>query len=370
MVNVFDTHRLLYRNAVLRAYDAANPTTRIDFFNGDVNIGNEVYTNENGYLFYEAGGRQPIENLNVNGSAIIKVSLDGGHNFDITWQFIDNTAQTVAPADIHDMTYRGSDGARATWNITQADCDLPDYLLKSEYETGIWGEQELAVADGIITPGLWTHVITILSEAPASIIIDTMRLRAGQIITIRSRRNCTLNIRTGSGPYEEFAASIDHTYLLINRYSAEQTIAGLTFIDITPHTDAEVRALARTAVPIRTQKSIFIRQTESNQQFDLTSEFDNGITESPVYIFHSADSNYGGMSIMLPSASFVGTAEIVLDLNYDDITVGPTVNVQAYNSNIINITVPSSPGQYVYHLKLVAWQNRFSNRRHKLILET
>lgn len=370
MVNVLDTHRILYRNAVLRAYDAANPTTRINFFDSDTNIGTEVYTNENGYLFYESNGRQPIECLSVDGDAIIKVSLDGGNNFDITWQITDNTAESAELADIHSMTYRGSDGARATWNITQADCDLPDYLLKSEYNTGIWGEQELAVADGIITPGLWTHVITILSEAPANIVVDTMRLRAGQMITIRSRRSCTLNIRTGSGPYEEFAVSADHTYLLINRYSAEQTTAGLTLIDITPHTDAEIKTLAKAAVPVRTQKNIFIRQTESNQQFDLTSEFTNGIAESPVYIFHSSDSNYGDMSIMLPSASFYGTAEIVLDLNYDDITVGPTVNVQAYNSNIINITVPSSPGQYVYHLKLIAWQNRFSNRRHKLILET
>ena len=131
MVNVLDTHRVLYRNAVLRAYDAANPTTRIHFFNIDNDIGDEVYTNENGYLFYESGGRQPIECLNVDGDAIIKVSLDGGTNFDITWQVNDSTDQYVKTDDMHTMTYRGPDGIRKNWYILQADCDLPDYVLKS-----------------------------------------------------------------------------------------------------------------------------------------------------------------------------------------------------------------------------------------------
>lgn len=374
MVNVFDTHRLLYRNAVLRAYDAANPTTRIDFFNGDVNIGNEVYTNENGYLFYEAGGRQPIENLNVDGSAIIKVSLDGGNNFSITWQVDDKTSQYVEESDVHDMTYRGSDNTRKTWHPLQADCALPDYLLKSEYHDGIWGEQEIAIGSGMgsILLTEWTHIITILAAAPNAIAFTNVRLRAGQVITINANKDCTLNLVVGHGPGVNHSVYKDHTYLLFNMYVTESSDTGVELIDVTynPMSDADVETLAKAAVPVRKQKSITIQQTESDQHFDLTSEFDNGITESPVYIHHYAASNYGNMSIELPSASFAGTAEIVLDLNYDDINVGPTVNVQAYNSNIVSITVPSSPGQYVYHLKLVAWYNELNVRQHKLILET
>ena len=371
MVNVLDTHRMQYRNAVLRAYDADNPTTRIDFFNGDVNIGNEVYTNENGYLFYEAGGRQPIENLNVNGSAIIKVSLDDGHRFGITWQVEDNTGLYVEESDVHDMTYRGSDNTRKTWQPLQADCALPDYLLKSEYHDGIWGEQEIAIGAGTgsITLSEWTHVITILSTAPSTIVFTNVTLRAGQVVTIHANRNCTLNIIIGHGPGVDRSVLQDHTYLLFNKYATEDTDAGLTLIDVT--SDATyIETVAKAAVPVRRQKSIYIEQTESDQQFDLSSEFTNGITESPVYIRHLAEQNYGGMTITLPMASFAGTAEIVLDLNYDDITVGPTVNVQVYNSNIISITVPSAAGQYVYHLKLIAWYELGSTRQHKLVLET
>lgn len=230
MVNVLDTHRMQYRNAVLRAYDAANPTTRINFFNGDVNIGNEVYTNENGYLFYEAGGRQPVENLNVNRSAIIKVSLDGGNNFDITWQVEDNSGLYVEESDVHDMTYRGSDNTRKTWQPLQADCDLPDYLLKSEYHDGIWGEQEIAIGTDttVITFAEWAHAVTILSTAPNNIRITNPRLRAGQIVTITVKKDCVLAITTGPGAPVNHQVYKDCTYILQNRYNTESTDAGLT----------------------------------------------------------------------------------------------------------------------------------------------
>lgn len=235
MVNVLDTHRLQYRNAVLRAYDAANPTTRIDFFNGDVNIGNEVYTNENGYLFYEAGGRQPIENLNVNGSAIIKVSLDDGHHFGITWQVDDKTSLYVEESDIHNMTYRGSDNTRKTWQPLQADCVLPDYLLKSEYHDGVWGEQEIAIGTdtSVITLEDWAHVITILTTAPNTITISNPRMRAGQAVIIIAKKNCTLNIVTGPGAPVAHSVYAGRIYVLVNRYETENTTAGLSLIDIT-----------------------------------------------------------------------------------------------------------------------------------------
>ena len=51
MINIFDTHRLLYRNAQLRAFKKDAPTVPLSFKNYDgEDIGNIVYTNENGYL--------------------------------------------------------------------------------------------------------------------------------------------------------------------------------------------------------------------------------------------------------------------------------------------------------------------------------
>lgn len=242
MVNAFDTHRMLYRNAVLIAYDVDNPTTRINFFDGNVDIGTEVYTNENGYLFYESNGRQPVECLNVDGNAIIKVSLDGGNNFDITWRVYDDSSRYVEETDIHDMTYRGADSTRKTWHPLQANCDLPDYLLKAEYRSGLWAEQEMAIGTGtaLITAENWTHIITITNDAPDTIAITNGRLRAGQVITIIPKKTCTLSIITGPGGPVNHEVSKDKVYLLFNKYTAETTDAGLTLIPTTPECDTFV----------------------------------------------------------------------------------------------------------------------------------
>ena len=235
MVNALDTHRMLYRNAVLIAYDAANPTTRIDFFDGDTDIGTEVYTNENGYLFYESNGRQPVECLNVNGDAIIKVSLDGGDNFDITWKIYDDSSRYIEETDVRDMTYRGDDSTRKTWHPLQADCNLPDYLLKAEYRSGLWAEQEIAIGTGtaLITAENWTNIITITNAAPDAIAITNSRLRAGQVITIIPKKTCTLSIITGPGGPVNHEVSEGTVYLLFNKYVTETTDAGLTLIPTT-----------------------------------------------------------------------------------------------------------------------------------------
>ena len=59
MINVFDTHRLPYRNAMLKAYDLNDGTTPLDFYNITDNteptesIGTTVYTKRSGlYLLW------------------------------------------------------------------------------------------------------------------------------------------------------------------------------------------------------------------------------------------------------------------------------------------------------------------------------
>ena len=351
MVNALDTHRMLYRNAVLRAYDAANPTTRVNFFNGDVDIGDEVYTNENGYLFYESGGRQPIECLNVAGDTIIKVSVDGGHNFDITWQVEDKAAGFVDETDIHNMTYRGSDGTRKTWQILQADCDLPDYLLKSEYHTGIWGEQEVAVSNAIIVPEIWTHVITILSTAPAAIAVDAVRLRAG------------------SGPSEALTVLNGHTYLLINTYATEGTTAGLALLDITnnPITAANINDLAKAAVPVRVQESLQLEQQATDEVIAVSSI--DALHKSPLYIYLESNGNYGDCTVELPQADFVGTLQIVLDMNASVLQVSDSKVTLTVGTSSVVIAKPAL-GQSLAFVKLICWQNQNSVRYHKLIVET
>ena len=130
--------------------------------------------------------------------------------------------------------YRGSDNTRKTWHPLQADCALPDYLLKSEYHDGIWGEQEMAIGAGTgsVILNEWTHVITILSTAPDAIAFTNVRLRAGQVITIKAAKDCTLNLIVGHGPGINHNVYKDCTYLLFNMYATESSDAGLTLTQI------------------------------------------------------------------------------------------------------------------------------------------
>ena len=74
--SVTDTHRLMYRNATIRALDLSDRTTPVPFFNVTdqelpVNdIGYEVHTDAAGYLYSGANSR-PIQCLAVNKSVII-----------------------------------------------------------------------------------------------------------------------------------------------------------------------------------------------------------------------------------------------------------------------------------------------------------
>lgn len=375
MVNVFDTHRMLYRNAVLRAYDKANPTTRIDFYNNDVNVGNEVYTNENGYLFYESGGRQIIECLNVDGDAIIKVSLDGGNSFSITWEIDDETAQYAQLTDIHDMTYRGNDGIRKRWDPTQADCTLPDYLLKNEYQNGIWGEQEIAIGAGMtsLTLAEWAHVITITTTAPNTITITNVRLRAGQSVHIIAKKVCTLAIRTGIGPAVNHSITANHTYVLINNYGTENSDAGLQLFDITYNSlsTTDVENIVKEVLPIRDQKNIYRTQSDAGQVYDFTSEFPDGLSQSPIFIWNYIPADLIDVTINLPSANFNGSAYIIVEHQCAiELSFGSPFKLQVGNSNIISATIPKEPGRYSFVIRLVAWQDATHVRHHMLYLET
>lgn len=374
MVNVFDTHRMLYRNAVLRAYDKANPTTRIDFYNNDVNIGNEVYTNENGYLFYESGGRQVIECLNVDGDAIIKVSLDGGNSFSITWEIDDKTAQYAQLSDIHDMTYRGDDGTRKRWDPIQSDCTLPDYLLKNEYQNGIWGEQEIAIGAGMtsLTLAEWAHVITITTTAPDTITITNVRLRAGQSVHIIAKKVCTLAIRTGIGPAVNHSITANHTYVLVNDYGTENSEAGLRLVDVTnnPITTAEVENIVKEVLPIRDQKNISRIQSDAGQVYDFTSEFPDGLSQSPIYIYNYIPTDLIDVTMNLPSANFNGSAYIIVVHQCNvELSFASPFKLQVGNSNIISTYIPKEPGYYTFIIRLVAWQQT-AIRHHALFLET
>ena len=99
-MQVFDTHRLLYKNAQIRAYSLATPTTPISFKDDtDTDIGNIVYTNENGYIC-RSSDMQTVKCLKLSESAIVQVSLDGGNNWPIEWVIEDTLTLSKAPMSI------------------------------------------------------------------------------------------------------------------------------------------------------------------------------------------------------------------------------------------------------------------------------
>lgn len=164
--SVTDTHRLMYRNATIRALDLSDRTTPVPFFNITdqelpVNdIGYEVHTDAAGYLYYGANS-QPIQCLAVNKSVIIQVDITGNNAWDIEWVLrIEDTDEYVRVEDLHKVFY--ADGTLA-WDPTLDDWHLPDYALKTDIGRGEWAEGEMIVTEDtpeILTIDKWTHVIT------------------------------------------------------------------------------------------------------------------------------------------------------------------------------------------------------------------
>lgn len=227
MIQLFDTHRLPYRNAKLRAWDLATKTARVNFQNYNsqdlewTNIGTDVSTDESGYLFYGSGAHK-VECLGVAEPAIVDVSLDGGQSYLI--QFViqaDHDPSAVHIDDISGLTFKNSRGNNEVYNPVSGPKTLPDYLRRDEYHSGYWAEGTVLLdEDAAVTLTNWTHLILIPNGASHDTYVLTLQnptgtsnkiLRAGQVIVIRAQQAVTLQI---NGADHELAAA--HTYLLHN----------------------------------------------------------------------------------------------------------------------------------------------------------
>ena len=351
MIIALDTHRVLYRNAVLRAYDKANPTTRVDFFDDETNVGNEVYTDENGYLFYSNNGRQPIKCLTVAQDSIIRISLDGGNNFDIEWYVIDKSF--IEPGDVHTLEYRNGSGQRSVWNPLAADGKLPDYLLAIEYRDGMWAESDYITEAGQTSIELddWIHTLTITADADDTIQLQQRALRAGQTVLIYARKNCNLVI---NGTTHSITTA--HTYMLFNGYGSSTSPAAAQLTDIT-YTQPPVFVDAN-----RTQENIELTQTSNSQTFTVESPV--VLHNSPLYIKLTADDYYVDCTIQLPMMDYRGCLEIILDT---DMHIKGDITLQVFNSNIVT-KAKNANADIVYLYKAVGWRIG-AQRHHYLIAE-
>lgn len=200
MIQVFDPHRTMYRNAKLRAFSDEGKTTRIKFFDMTNvedetqydDIGLEVSTDQNGYIM-RSGGQQKVNCLAVDEDAIIEVSLDGGTSWPIQW--ILHAGDTGTNTKVKKLYFFNGQGSEQSGNLSDTEIHLPDYLLRSEANlNNVWAESEVVVSGGAIDSwesvgtNEWTHIITFTNLAfDESKFVVGGPLRDGQTILIYNK---------------------------------------------------------------------------------------------------------------------------------------------------------------------------------------
>lgn len=262
MIQVFDPHRLMYRNATLIARALADRTRRISFLNvNDAGAPyaefDTAYTNEQGYVCY-GSGRQRVQCLAVAEDAIIQVSLDNGATYSIEWVL-------KAPVDegFHDTAIlRYADGTVAfNPNTPPAPSSqtLRDFVQRNEIDLNSHWEEDTIIVDNAesneVTLTQWTHLVMIEASAPAAITFDAANLRDGQVVYLvnyRIQRDITIK---GANEQTETVTLIRNQTAHIHLTTAAGTESNAS-IDV----DA-----------IMTEPNLVYVQTTSDQSFARTN---------------------------------------------------------------------------------------------------
>ena len=331
MLQVFDTHRLSYKNAVLRAWSDDTKTTPINFYDQpDVNtaaesIGDRVRTNERGYIF-RANGTQPVYSLMLQTDAIIEVSLDNGNSWPIQWTVHDmlkNVINTII-SNFKTLTFHTQGGGTDVYNPTDSNKELPEYAFKSDFVQGEWGEEEQYASDNEdIKLSDWTHYI-VFGSGVTDITIDG-KLRYGQYVLIRSLVNCTMHFRT-----KDFSLTAGHTYILffIN-----------TLIDITHTTDQHVISVINDVARVPVVYSFV--QNDGNYSPDQictpsnTNAIPNG--DSATLVFESTSLSSGIVTLNIPNPSALGDRGLLIMMSRVDTVSGSPIYIKLGNAARVQI---------------------------------
>ena len=142
MIQISDTHRLVYRNATLKAYLYSNQSTRINFYDPDgESLGDTLQTNDKGFIC--AGtGTDVLQGYFVQNKALIVCTLSDG-----------TTVQWVTGEDIsgvvNDGRLLGLNDEEIFSANQEADSKTFDYLkLLNQPKLKPWQESQLTVAVG------------------------------------------------------------------------------------------------------------------------------------------------------------------------------------------------------------------------------
>lgn len=199
---VVDTHRLMYRNARIRALSLSDATTPIQFVNitdesgTPAEIGNIVYTDANGYIFYGANHRR-VSCLGIKESAIIQVDLNGNNNWnDIEW--IVRKPETSDYVEANSVRKVVDANGNIVWNpLGATDWVFPEYVTPDQLGRGKWAEGEMTVTEATpkkLNVDEWTHTITIMPGHADEYQIEFTAGRIAQAIAIvnNSGENVTI----------------------------------------------------------------------------------------------------------------------------------------------------------------------------------
>ena len=314
MIQVFDTHRLSYRNAYIRAFDKLAPTTPIQFKDVDgTDVGYIVYTNAQGYLCY-GNDRQPLTCLKLAKSAIVQVSLDGGTNWSIQWEITDTEVDMVRTSDIGSLFYYDANGDVKQWNPLAESVALPNYLPKADYNE--WNEDTIRITDDAcsVTPTRWTKNIVFTETATATdVVIHADQTRDGQQFAIFSRTSRRITVL---GTDSDFVLTVDNnscTIVGVYQHGGDK----YCYTKIIQAQDNPDR-IERHCTPIVNTND----PTPVYSAQDLGFAVDEGIVNSPVYIRYEStvDVTVTSLEFRLPEPTFAGRAQIILDLEFNQNT--------------------------------------------------
>lgn len=349
MINVFDTHRLLYRNAQIRAYKKDAPTVPLNFRNYDgADIGNIVYTNENGYLCYSSN-MLPVTELLIDEAAIIQVSLDGGSSWPIEWILSNSGSGDVERDDIGKLGYYDEQGQPQEWNPLSGDGQLPDYVRRDEFNPtdDSFHETTITINDDtcLIEADEWLETVIIAAAASASNIrVDMTETRSSQMFVL-------YNVGSSRDYYFMTDDVTQHIVadagdmLVVQR--GEYNNTELVFVGkITSLTSSAVQLMIDTSIdnnagPSRTQISAHNGAlTISDQTINCADLPDKAV----YYIKLTATvANLQNVNIIIPNPTHVGVFNVVVDLDYSTynsatndsikLTIGSSAPVEIDNSH-------------------------------------
>lgn len=311
MINVLDTHRLLYRNATITALDLADKTTPVKFYNiTDVDvaadIGYTVYTNDAGYICY-GSNRELVSSLGLGGSAIVRVSLNGGQSWPIAW-IVRNTEDGVTAEDVKYKIY--DQQGNVLYDPLSRNYVMPDYLLRSEYSNGIWKEESISVEATEVSIALseWTTAIRVPSNVTANSIALTGQLRAGQKVLVANEGKARTinNMRFEAGSFGIYYADGNGNMMWTTQSDAFYALAVNGSYNDT-WTEVARKLIAMSDTVITADNRTFVLQ--KNQKIDLTHEA--GMTKSlfeytPALIYTGVCSTDGNNALLYDVSGYDG----------------------------------------------------------------